>query len=93
MFSSDLTDFDAMAAELQPLIDKVWRHCEDTGTRGRTVTLKVTFADFELITRSRTVAGTVGSRSELEGASAELLKVPIPDEESGQTAGSFDFGL
>ena len=39
-FSSDLTDFDAMAAELQPLIDKVWRHCEDKGSRGRTVTLK-----------------------------------------------------
>jgi DNA polymerase-4 len=28
-FSSDLTEFDAMLAELQPLIDKVWRHCED----------------------------------------------------------------
>jgi DNA polymerase IV len=40
-FSSDLTDFEAMAAELQPLIDKVWRHCEDRGSRGRTVTLKV----------------------------------------------------
>jgi nucleotidyltransferase/DNA polymerase involved in DNA repair len=37
-FSSDLTDFDAVAAELRPLIDKVWRHCEDKGSRGRTVT-------------------------------------------------------
>jgi hypothetical protein len=26
-FSSDFTDFDAMTDELQPLIDKVWRHC------------------------------------------------------------------
>src|SRR6195256_4926545 len=39
-FSSDLTEFDAMAAELQPLIDKVWRHCEDKGSRGRTVLVK-----------------------------------------------------
>ena len=31
-FSSDLTEFDAMVAELQPLIDKVWRHCEDKGS-------------------------------------------------------------
>ena len=38
-FSSDLTDFDDMAAELQPLIDKVWRHCEEKSSRGRTVTL------------------------------------------------------
>jgi DNA polymerase-4 len=52
-FSSDLTKFDAMAAELQPLIDKVWRHCEDKGARGQTVTLKVNFADFEIISRSR----------------------------------------
>ena len=45
-FSVDLTTFDAMAAELRPLIDKVWRHCESTGNRGRTVTLKVKFFDF-----------------------------------------------
>ncbi len=32
-FSVDLTEFDAMATELQPLIDKVWRHCEDKGSR------------------------------------------------------------
>jgi hypothetical protein len=25
-----------MAAELQPLIDKVWRYSESTGNRGRT---------------------------------------------------------
>jgi DNA polymerase IV len=77
-FSSDLTDFEAMLSELQPLIDKVWRHCEDRGTRGRTVTLKVKFADFELISRSRTVAGAVGSRAELESASAELLRALFP---------------
>jgi DNA polymerase-4 len=60
-FLSDLTEFEAMLCELQPLIDKVWRHCEDKGARGRTVTLKVKFADFELITRSRTVTDSVGS--------------------------------
>jgi DNA polymerase-4 len=62
-FFTDLTEFEAMVAELQPLIDKVWRHCEDKGTRGRTVTLKVKFADFELISRSRTVVGPIGLRS------------------------------
>jgi DNA polymerase-4 len=67
-----------MAVELQPLIDKVWRHCEDKATRGRTVTLKVKFADFEQITRSRTVAGAVGSRAELEATSAELLRALFP---------------
>ena len=32
-FSSDLTEFNVMVAELQPLIDKVRRHCEDKGAR------------------------------------------------------------
>jgi DNA polymerase-4 len=55
-----------MAAELQPLIDKVWRHCEDKGSRGRTVTLKVKFNDLEIITRSKSVPVAVASRDDLE---------------------------
>lgn len=30
-FSDDLVDFEAMVAELRPLIDKVWGNCEDKG--------------------------------------------------------------
>jgi len=86
-FLNDLTEFEAMLSELQPLIDKVWRHCEDKGTRGRTVTLKVKFADFELITRSRTVADSVGSRTEVEDASAELLKALFPMKKSVRLLG------
>jgi DNA polymerase IV len=37
-FSQDLADYDALAAELQPLVDKIWGHCEATGARGRTAT-------------------------------------------------------
>ena len=66
-----------MVAELQPLIDKVWRHCEDKGSRGRTVTLKVKFADFELISRSRTVTGAV-DRDDLALVTAELLRALFP---------------
>jgi DNA polymerase-4 len=86
-FSSDLTDFEALLAELQPLIDKVWRHCEDKGTRGRTVTLKVKFADFELISRSRTVSAAVGSRGELKSASTELLRALFPLEKAVRLLG------
>ena len=79
-FASDLTEFDAMAAELQPLIDKVWRHCEDKGSRGRKVTLKVKFNDFEIITRSRSVPVAVSSREDLERLSIALLQneMPVP---------------
>jgi DNA polymerase IV len=77
-FATDLTEFEAMVSELQPLIDKVWRHCGEKGTLGRTVTLKVKFADFELISRSRTVSGKIDSRGALESASAELLRALFP---------------
>jgi len=79
-FSTDLTEFDAMIAELEPLIDKVWRHCEGTGNRGRTVTLKVKFADFEIITRSRSVSLPLVNRSDLARLEIGLLEnaTPLP---------------
>ena len=77
-FATDLTEFGPMAAELQLLIDKVWRHCESTGNRGRTVTLKVKFADFEIISRSQSLSDPVGSRPELEGVAIGLLERLIP---------------
>jgi DNA polymerase-4 len=79
-FSTDLTDFDAMVVELKPLIDKVWQYCEGAGNRGRTVTLKMKFNDFEIITRSRSVPVAVSSRSDLERLSVALLQneMPVP---------------
>jgi DNA polymerase-4 len=76
-FSQDLRDYDALAAELQPLIEKVWHHCEATGARGRTATLKVKFSDFELITRSKSV-GLIDSVSALSVLALELLKQLMP---------------
>jgi DNA polymerase IV len=77
-FSTDLTEFEAMVAELQPLIDKVWRHCDDKGARGRTVTLKVKFNDFDIITRSRSLTAAISSRAELERVSVALLQNETP---------------
>ena len=77
-FFTDLTEFDAMVAELQPLIDKVWRHCESAGTRGRTVTLKVKFADFEIITRSRSVSSAISNRNDLALLTVGLLENTMP---------------
>jgi DNA polymerase-4 len=66
-----------LTAELGPLIEKVWRHCETTGARARTATLKVKFSDFELITRSRSVA-VINSESDLSSLALELLKQLMP---------------
>lgn len=77
-FSSDLIEFGAMVDELQPLVDKIWRHCDDKGTRGRTVTLKLKFNDFEIITRSKSVPVGVSSRDALERLAVTLLQNEIP---------------
>jgi DNA polymerase-4 len=77
-FSTDLIDFDALVAELEPLIDKVWRHCEGTSNHGRTVTLKVKFNDFEIVTRSRSLPAAISSQAELERVAINLLKNEMP---------------
>jgi DNA polymerase-4 len=51
------------------------------------VTLKVKFADFEQITRSRTLIGTIGSRDELTSVSTELLKTIFPAEKAVRLLG------
>ena len=77
-FAKDLTELDDMDAELQTLVDRVWRYCETTGNRGRTVTLKVKFADFELISRSQSGPYVVSDRAELERVSVSLLRHLLP---------------
>jgi DNA polymerase-4 len=78
-FDRDLFDKAAMREALQPIIDKIWRHCEATGTRGRTVTLKVKFADFRQITRSQSATAHVADHADLKGRAIRLLDELSPD--------------
>src|SRR5437667_9191249 len=48
-FPADLFTYEAARDALQEIIDKVWRYCEGSGIRARTVTLKVKFANFQQI--------------------------------------------
>jgi DNA polymerase-4 len=77
-FAADIFAFAAASAALQPIIEKVWHYCEGAGIRGRTVTLKVKYADFQQITRSRSVTGVVADQGTLERISSELLVALFP---------------
>lgn len=79
-FFQDLSDFAALRAALLPILDKLWRHCESSETSGRTVTLKVKYADFRQITRSRSLPRPVADRAELEEVSLALLAPLLPPE-------------
>src|SRR5215204_4511532 len=77
-FERDLWTLEDMSAELVPMVEKVWRYCEQAEIRGRTVTLKVKFQDFEQITRSRSFASAVEYRVSLEKAALDLLSALFP---------------
>ncbi|ESY71812.1 DNA polymerase IV [Mesorhizobium sp. LNHC252B00] len=77
-FATDLFDVESARGELRPLIEKVWRYCDERSIRGRTVTLKVKFADFQQITRSRTVEGVIEAEEDLVTVSGALLDQVFP---------------
>ena len=77
-FSQDLRDLALVRAALQPILDRLWHHCECAGVRGRTVTLKVKYADFQRITRSRSLTDPIAARAELERLGLDLLSALMP---------------
>jgi DNA polymerase-4 len=77
-FPADLFSYEAAQAALRDIIEKVWEHCERSGNRGRTVTLKVKFANFRQITRSRTGQTQIRTRGELEDLGNALLEPIFP---------------
>lgn len=77
-FTTDIFDLDSARAEISPLVDKVWRHCEAKHLHGRSMTLKVKYADFQIITRSRTVAVPFGSAEEIVATAHSLLAPLFP---------------
>jgi DNA polymerase-4 len=77
-FAADLFTYEAARDLLRAIVDKVWGYCEGSGLRGRTVTLKVKFANFQQITRSRTGQMQIRTRSELEELGNALLEPVFP---------------
>jgi DNA polymerase IV len=77
-FPADLFAYEAARDALREIVDKVWGYCESSGIRGRTVTLKVKFANFQIITRSRTGQIPVRTRGELEQLGDALLEPLFP---------------
>jgi DNA polymerase-4 len=70
--------YEAACDALREIIDQVWGYCEGSGIRGRTVTLKVKFSNFQQITRSRTGQAQIRSRSELQQLGNALLEPLFP---------------
>ena len=74
-FSKDLTEIPEMENELRTIAGKVAGRLEKRELEGRTVTLKVTYSDFEKITRSKTMPDAVSTEDELFAIGCELLRL------------------
>jgi len=70
-FSSDLLDWDTLELELVKICERVWRRLR--GQVGKTISLKVTYAGFEKISRAVTPVTPPSSLEELVVAALTLL--------------------
>lgn len=72
-FGSDVADAGRLRQAVEDVAAEVWRRVQRRGFHGRTVTLKIKYADFCQITRSRTLPGFVDDFETLRDAGLELF--------------------
>ncbi len=77
-FEHDISDMDVLRAWLVDLAEQVGYRLRRHGLRGRTVQLKVRFADFSTITRSQTLPEPTDITDVLWRAADELLCQRLP---------------
>lgn len=93
-FSVDIQDFNRAKDMLADLSEKVASYCSKKDLRGRTITLKVKYIDFEQITRSRSSADNISRADEILSIALNLLEPLFPTEKGirllGVTLSSLD---
>ena len=79
-FDEDLRDPHCLSAERERIAGYAWARIERAQVTGRTVTLKVKFADFEIITRSKSFSAAVPDQAAFTRAGLVLLSAlsPVP---------------
>lgn len=77
-YSEDLSEDKELLQALDSIIDSVWQRIEENEAKGRTVTLKVKFADFRQITRSRSCDEIIKNKDQFGAISRELLSEMLP---------------
>ncbi len=82
-FLEDLSDPDALLSELERIGRHVWtKRVLGKGLSGRTVNLKVKYADFQIVTRARSLDRPVSGEAEFLEMGAQLLRSLLPPPKS-----------
>ncbi len=77
-FFDDLSEEADLAAELDRISQTVWRRIEEKNISGRTVTLKVKYQDFQVVSRARSLHRAVSGRDEFLDIGCHLLRSLLP---------------
>ncbi len=77
-FDRDLTDEADLMAALEPVVEAAWRRIERAGVAGRTLTLKVKFADFSIMSRAQTCAVPIAGRDIVAKVGRSILLRVLP---------------
>lgn len=73
-FDRDIDNLDELALELDVVAQDAYDDIKKKGFKGRTVTLKIKYADFKIITRSRTFPAFIADYDSFYKAGFELLQ-------------------
>lgn len=77
-FSSDLKTEEEMQEELERIMEKLQERIESSNARGKTITLKIKFLDFEQHTRSHSLNHFTNGKKEIFDEVMKLLYQPFP---------------
>ena len=77
-FLRDLRERADLVEALRDILESVWSDRERTGRMGRTVTLKMKYSDFRLISRSKTDHVAICDRAWLDATATGLLDGLLP---------------
>ena len=86
-FLDDIFSHEAMREKIAPIVAKVFGACERQNMFGRTVTVKIKYADFHQITRAQTGLAAVASARDLARRSRALLDPLFPSEKGVRLLG------
>jgi len=67
-----------LRAALDDIIEIVWERIAEHDTKGRTVTLKLKFTDFQIMTRARSLPHAIEGKGEFARLSREILNEALP---------------
>ncbi|MEH6723135.1 MAG: DNA polymerase IV [Qipengyuania sp.] len=95
-FSRDLSAGAELRETMEDIIDIVWGYIERAEARGRTVTLKMKYSDFQIFSRAKTLDQPIASKAEFAAVGRalleEVLPLPMPIRLMGLTLSKLERG-